>query len=360
MFVHFPSIKKTTWLLWSKRGRSIYLRDYSGCKEKVVRKLSVAKGQELMQKANDDQVVEMSCFNKIRVDRVVFWHELQKSYDSLSGFIKLGEKEKLQTLFKTQCLPLLESANSSELRAYINVWIKGFSKSTEKPQLSPYDSKKMAQIKKNSGRLWQSEMLNFSRSNKKASYVKTGHSELDFSFALAELTMALSKKDNPFARGFENRIQPDGLGVRVNGFLTVIEVKGTEDEKDLMGPVLQAACGATAIIGKKEMICAALKKGAGLRPPLPKAKIPKRRSIGLHVLTSEKKSKGQRESWSPKIKSQCQTLMKAFEQLEYIAFSFVEPEKTEDFSVIKIDELVRPPEDKGCSLGVCRSSLMFC
>ena len=120
-FVYFPSIKKDCWLLWSKRGKSVYLRDYSQGKCKVVKKLSLGKANLLLNNARQMHQDEMGCFNKIRVDREVFWQELQNSYNCISGFTEKGKKQKLQEKFKTLCLPHLVDGNVDELLSLIHI-----------------------------------------------------------------------------------------------------------------------------------------------------------------------------------------------------------------------------------------------
>jgi len=316
------------------------LRDYSSGKAEITRELSLSEAESLTTGIGEEHIAEMPAFNKTRVDADKFWCDFIHSWNVSSGIIEDPEKNKLQSLFKERCLPFLTEERAGELEAQVKLWIDTCKCVKEKKVLSPYDKTNPTFVN-NHGSEWQEAMLRNSREGGTAHFISTGSSITDFSFAITELNLTISSKNNRFSTGSRNSINPDGLGVRKNGFLTILEIKGPSDDCDLVGPMLQAACAATAVVANSEFICKELKIGAELRPAYKKAKVPKRDSIGLHVLTSKKKSRNRKlEQWSPKIESQCQTLLKAFKQLQYIAFSFVEPENTNGFSVIKIDRLI--------------------
>lgn len=121
----------------------------------------------------------------------------------------------------------------------------------------------------------------------------------------------------------------------------MLEIKGPKDEKDLLGPLLQAACGAAAVVAKGKMLCDIAQSPGKLRPAYNNARIPRRASIGIHVLTAKDKRTGKLEAWSPQTQQSCETLLHAFSQLEYIAYSFVDPAETNGFQHIDVDHLVK-------------------
>ena len=109
-----------------------------------------------------------------------------------------------------------------------------------------------------------------------------------------ELSIGISSKRNPFFPGHVNSIRPDGLGVKRDGTVAVLEVKGPQDELDAWPAILQGVLGAVAIHAKREYIVQLLKSGTGRRPPSKNTRIPKTtRSMTVLVLTSAVKSNGQ-------------------------------------------------------------------
>jgi hypothetical protein len=343
--VYIPKVSKNTWLLWSKKAGKVRLRDYREDEEKpIVIDKRTADALELLN-GEHAKAETMACFNRIRIDNITFWHELIQSWNVRDGLIKSEGKKKLQTIFKTQCLRHLQEGKVQELRAIIENWISFCGAINTKTNIfNDYDNKAphgKSDWTKGSG--WQSDLLFNSRRDGKRCFIHTGDEKTDFSLAAMELTFAISARSgvNPFVPGKESRIAPDGLGIRKNGFLTVLEVKGPKDERDLLGPVLQAACAATAVVAKADSLCAIARSPAKLRPAYKNARVPKKSSIGLHILTSKIKKTGTLEPWSSNVEQSCRTLLQAFEQLEYIAFSFVVPENTKSFQHVEIDHLIR-------------------
>jgi hypothetical protein len=98
-----------------------------------------------------------------------------------------------------------------------------------------------------------------------------------------------------------------------------------------------------AVVAKKEMLCQALRAANGRRPKYEKAIVPKRPSVGIHVLTAKDKVGGALESWTPEHQELCQRVLRAFPQLQYVAYSFVVPEETDKFTKVQVDHLVTSP-----------------
>lgn len=340
-FVYLPTVCKHTWLLWSKRANTVKLRMYKVDRVQIVKTLGLLEAEALLALSNS-RVEAKACFNTIRSEKLNFWFQLSNSLNIRDGLIPADEKDRLQSVFKLQCLrPLLEG-KIAELKAIFEIWREGFRKVKDKEvKINDYDHKDTANLFPSDwGKAWQSQLLENSRSSNMVSFIETGDPATDFSCAAMELTLAISSKNNPFFPKSSSRIAPDGLGVRRNGFLTVLEVKGPSDEKDLLNPLLQATCGALAVVAKKDMLCRALQSNHGRRIKYAKAIVPKGRSIGLHILTAKKKKKRTLESWSENHENICRRVLKAFPQLQYIAYSFVIESETNNFRKIKVDRLV--------------------
>ena len=63
-------------------------------------------------------------------------------------------------------------------------------------------------------------------------------------------------------------------------------------------------------------------------------------SIGIHILTAKYKKGGKLESGSESHETLCSRVLQAFPQLQYIAYSFVVPEETDNFKKLKVDHIV--------------------
>ena len=346
MFVYLPSIRKKTWLLWSKRSETVRLREYTADKCLIVKSLSLENANSLLAKSGNHKETD-ACFNTIRSDKVSFWFQLSNSLNIRDGYVTVDDKDKLQAAFKVQCLRPLVDGETTQLQALFAQWLSLFGKIKNKEErLNDYDHKDTTGLfKPGDGKSWQSLLLETSRRNGKVCFVETltngeRNRSTDFSLAAMELTLAISAKDNPFFPNSQSRIAPDGLGVRGDGFLTVLEVKGPSDEKDLLGPLLQATCGALAVVAAKANLCQILRSSTGRRPKYANARVPKKPSVGIHILTAKKKKSGKLESWSDTHETLCNRVLHAFPQLQYIAYSFVVPDETENFNKLKVDHLI--------------------
>jgi hypothetical protein len=280
--VFLPNVCDESWLLWSKRGNKVRLRRYSSKGYKVIEELTVPDAERLtlQPKSKTDQ---LPCYNNISLTEHSFWRLVIESLNVRDGLVEHEDKDRLLAVFKLQCREPLQNGDTQQLKALFQSWTSRFSKLKSKGEtLNPYDGKDAnGRFKPKEGKSWQAAMLEWSRKDGRIQYVDTGSSETTFSFAIMELTLAIPSAKNPFFPGSESRIAPDGLGVRRNGFLTVIEVKGPDDDRDLLGPLLQATCGALAVVATKEWLCSALRTQHQLRPAYKNARVPKRSSIEL-------------------------------------------------------------------------------
>lgn len=342
--VFIPSISNKTWLLWSKRQNKVVLREYKDGKSMKIRDLHLNDANALLE-AEEAFFEDLPFFNTISFGNTPFWEEMIRSWNIQHELIAI-EKDKLQALFKNQCIRWLAKSNTKELKGCIDRWIACFGNTTKKHgKFNEYDDKDPSYpFSVDTGAGWQSSLLVNSRKDRVERWIETGNELTDFSFVSMELTLTLSSRKglNAIVPGTQSRINPDGLGIRKDGCFTVLEVKGPKDERDLLGPVLQAACGAAAVVAKAEMLCEIAKTETKLRPAYNKAKIPvSTRSIGIHVLTAKNKVGGKLEAWSQEIEDSCRLLLAAFSKLKYIAFSFVEPEKTKGFTEMIADKVIQ-------------------
>lgn len=339
--VFLPDICNESWLLWSKRRNKVRLRrcNSEGCE--VIKELTVPDAERLLNQP-ESKVEQLPCYNNISVSKHTFWRLVIDSLNVRDGLVEHDDKDRLLAVFKLQCQDPLHNGDTQQLKALFQSWMSRFSKLKSKDgKLNPYDAKDANGLfKPQEGKSWQAAMLEWSRRDGCVEYVNTGSADTNFSFAIMELTLAFPSAENPFFPGSESRIAPDGLGVRSNGFLTVIEVKGPDDDRDLLGPLLQAVCGALAVVATKEWLCSALRTQFQRRPAYKNARVPKRPSIGIHVMTAKRKSRGRLEPWSQDHEEKCRIVLQAFPQLEYIAYSFVAPQRTSSFTQLEVDRLV--------------------
>lgn len=341
-FVYLPSVRKNTWLLWSKRGGTVRLRECFTAEHCEVVKYLAEKEAEALLAEPSSRTEAHASFNTIPLEVKSFWFQLSNSLNIRDGYVKPDEKDKLQAAFKKQCKQRLLNGDTQQLKALFASWLSSFSLIENKNgQLNVYDLIDPTDLfKPSSGKSWQAPLLENSRRGGTVCFVDTGNPSTNFSLVAMELTLAISAKANPFFPNSQSRIAPDGLGVRPNGFLTVLEVKGPSDEKDLLGPLLQATCGALAVVAAKGILCQILRDSNGRRPKYGNARVPKRSSIGIHILTAKYKKRGKLESWSDTHETLCKRVLQAFPQLQYIAYSFVVPEETDNFKKLKVDHLI--------------------
>ena len=339
--VFLPSIRRDTWLLWSKRKNTVRLRGYSAQGCEIVKDLSICDAESLLGEPSA-KFEQSPCYNTISASKHSFWRLIIDSLNVRDGLVERDDKDRLLAVFKLQCQQPLQENDTQQLKALFQSWTSQFSKIKRKDEkINPYDSKDAnGRFKPQEGKFWQAAMLEWSRADGRIQYVDTGCCDTTFSFAVMELTLAIPSATNPFFPGSESRIAPDGLGVRSNGCLTVIEVKGPDDDRDLLGPLLQATCGALAVVAANEWLCKALRTQYQRRPAYKNARVPKRSSIGIHVMTAKQKSQGTLEPWSQDHEEKCRIVLQAFPQLEYIAYSFVVPQRTRNFTQLGVDHLI--------------------
>ena len=85
-------------------------------------------------------------------------------------------------------------------------------------------------------------MLEHCRQGGSLRFIDTGDSVLDYALISMDLNLGIPGRHNPFRRNHRGLIELDGLGVRQDGTLCVLEVKAG-DTADLEFATWQAICG---------------------------------------------------------------------------------------------------------------------
>lgn len=322
--VYIEEINSKTWLLLTKAGQSTCLRDYATSPPTKVRSFSADEIEAMLKKAGNFQE-RIPPFTKVSIEDEDFWRseiQLRNDESALNGPV---ETTRLQAIFKEDIKSALASRNEETMAAAIHRWKKRFEMVKDKKQFNHWDGDSaISKISATTGLGWTSQLLEESRRGGVLNYLPTGCDETKFSLVAMELSLGISSKANPFPGEGPSYIKPDGLGVRSSGHFTILEVKGPQDEAGLVGPMLQAACGALAVVAKRKMILDIARSAWGLRPACRNARLPKKkRTIGIHVLTQADENGGPREPWTKDVEDACLAILKAFEELKYIAYSFV-------------------------------------
>ena len=237
----------------------------------------------------------------------------------------------------------MQNNNRNALEAVVLRWCSRFKCVKDKKQFNHWDEDAAdAKFCATTGIGWSAQLLEAaSRRDRQLRYIPTGCSKTEFSLAAMELGFGISSRDNRFRRGQTDFIKPDGLGVRRDGYFTVLEVSGPKDERSLVAPMWQATCGALAVFAKRTMLQSIALQFAAMRPAYPRVKVPlNSRSLGIHVLMHANPNGLPREPWSTEVENTCRAVLDAFRQLEYIAYSFVTRQQAEKLTRLQTDVLI--------------------
>lgn len=336
--VFIPAINKSTWLLMTKRKDGACLRDYSvyPCREDRMRSLT---DLEMLLAGDDSYFEKLPAFSKIPFAEHEFWKEQIELRNAESRLVPSVERQRLQNEFKKECKKHL--TDSTKLRASFERWAKLFVCVKDKAQFNHWDNDSPAgRFPTTKGIGWSSQLLEASRQNGKLRHIPTGCTETEFSLIAMEVGLSISSKNNLFGQGTDYII-PDGIGLRRSGHFTVVEVKGPKDEKDLVGPLLQATCGAIAVLAKSDMIRRIAKTNGLLRPAASCAEVPKNsRSLGIHIIMQSSPNGGPRVKWTQQVENACTSVITAFSQLKYIAYSFVSERQAQSLTSLSTDYLI--------------------
>ena len=155
-------------------------------------------------------------------------------------------------------------------------------------------------------------MLEHCREGGSLRFIDTGDSVLDFALIAMDVNLGIRVRHNPFRRNHRGLIELDGLGVRQDGTLCVLEVKAEGDTNDLEFATWQAVCGALAIYAKRSMIVEIAREQRGRRPAVPNANVLELEpSLGAYVLMSSEKYARPGDALGSKIMA----VLRAFPQL---------------------------------------------
>lgn len=336
--VYIPAVNKNTWLLMTKRGQGTCLRDYSVNPVAEDRTKSTADLKRLL--AVDGSFTErLPAFSKIPFAKSDFWRKQIELRNAESGLVSNNQRNRLQEEFKKECEPLLN--NPPELEAIFERWKKRFKCVKDKVQFNHWDDDCSANrfpAKKGIG--WSSQLLEASRLGGTRRLIPTGRDDTDFSLIAMEVGLSISSKYNLFGEGADYII-PDGIGLRKNGHFTVVEVKGPKDEKELVPPLLQATCATLAVVAKSAMLSQIAKTKGLLRPAVARAAVPTNaRSLGIHIIMQSGGNGGPRVPWTGDVESACTSVIAAFPQLKYIAYSFISNQQSASLTSLSIDYLI--------------------
>ncbi|QDU82610.1 hypothetical protein Pla110_43710 [Polystyrenella longa] len=334
--VYIPEINSKTWLLLTKKGNSTCLRDYTKDSVKKIRDYSLEEIEELL--SHEENFQEFANYYvRIDVKSHKHWREEIGQRNIESGLASPTKECRLQDKFKD------EYRHVKNKRVLIKKWISKFSCIKEKVQFNHWDNDSAeSKFNAKTGVGWSSQLLENSRKRQKINIIQTKNKNTDFSLISHELSLGVSSFDNKFNLGFSDYIKPDGLAVRKNGYFTVFEIKAPKDSQKIDEALLQALCGALAIYSKRDMITRiARSKKALLRPLVDNAVIPKKKpSLGIHLaMTASEKGKPIK-GWSPQIEKLGLEIFDSFDQLEYIAFSFVTKEQAQDIRSLRVNYLI--------------------
>lgn len=319
--VYIEQICTESWLHWSWRGQSSRLRDFRGKEPHVYRDYSTMRIRQLL--ANNTWPEKPA--PRIPVTDVVAWRDEIVLLNIDYGLISSPKSQRLLKVFIDQATKILKTGNANRLKSEFNRWKTKFACIKNKTEFNHWDHDDASlKMSINKGIGWTAIMLEHCRQRKKFQHIQTGKKPLDFAMLSMELNLGISSKNNKFQRGKTDFIKPDGLGVRRDNSFCVIEVKGPQDDDDLLKATLQAVCGALAVYAKRKMIVQIARNGARRRPPIKNRGIPKGRpSLSVYVIMSSKTPRKHEMFQSKNIPYHyCKMILSAFPQLkEFVYFS---------------------------------------
>jgi hypothetical protein len=259
---------------------------------------------------------------------VDYWREQISIKNVESGLPPIGDvadagtRHRLLSLFVSQITPMLKDGRSRELRETIDRWVSGFTQVVEKEQFNHFDNTDATYLSNwRKGLGWTSAMLEYCRAGGTLEFIATGNADLDFAIISAELCFGLSSKTNPFQQGKQDYIEPDGLGVRRDGSFLVMEMKGPQDDHDLLTATLQALCGALALSAKREMCVRLAQSPAQRRPTVSHPQFPDDRpSLGLYVVVVQETGETMRLETDQRIEDAVSQMKAAFPALREVVY----------------------------------------
>lgn len=255
-------------MLWTTSGEGSCLRDYRVAPTKEIRNFSRASIEAMIE--TPGHFWEMASHRTYK--DTAFWRDQISFKNTESGLATIDlvnegtTPQKLLSLFINQVSPLLTDERCDELPALVARWIDGFKAVVEREQFNHFDNSIAPTFDFDHGFGWSAAMLESCRSTDGPLFIDTGRDDLDYKLLAVEVCLGLSSKDNPFQLGKRNSIQPDGLGIRRDNSLLVLEMKGPQDDHDLLTATLQAFCGALAIMAKYQWVTRLMQSTGSRRP----------------------------------------------------------------------------------------------
>ena len=239
------------------------------------------------------------------------------------------ESVRLPELLKTESEPFLEKGDEAGLAELFNRWKQKLRRIVRKYRFNHYDVTDASSMSNpRSGIGWTATMLEHCRQGGSLRFIDTGDSVLDYALISMDLNLGIRGRHNPFRRNRKGLIELDGLGVRQDGTLCVLEVKAERDTADLEFATWQAVCGALAIYAKRSMIVEIAREQRGRRPAVPNANVLELEpSLGAYVLMSSKDQDENEKYARPgaALGSKIMTVLRAFPQLKEVVYFSVNP-----------------------------------
>jgi hypothetical protein len=328
--VYLPTVERGSWLLWTISGVGSCLRDYRFNPTREMWDRSRDEIDRLL--ATPGHVWEMA--EDISYTERDFWCEeirmknVETGLPSITSVKSGGAKQRLLAKFTSEVVPLIDKDDALNLKSVIWRWVDGFAKIVNKKEkFNRWDDDDATASKSPmTGFGWLSTMLEYCRANRHLQYIRTGRTTLDFAMIAAEVAFVISSKSNPFQPGREDCIEPDGIGVReADGSLLVLEMKGPQDDHDLLSATLQAFCGALAVFAKQEMIVRLARSAGERRPEVAVATVSSERPrLGLYIVIVLKEGEQVRIEDDARLCPALDLLMGAFPPLRETVYFVVE------------------------------------
>jgi hypothetical protein len=339
--VYLPQVNESTWLLMTKVRQGTCLRDYSTSPAKEDRRFTTKQLEEMLEQ--DGAYSErLSSFSRVQHTDDAFWREQIEFRNAESGLTAFVDERRMQERFKEESLTAISQRSEAALLSVFQRWTERFECIKQKTQFNHWDDDSASsRFNHRTGIGWTSQLLEASRVNRQVTFIPTECYATDFSLVAMELGFGISSMNNAFRKGHKDFIKPDGLALRRSGYFTVLEVKGPQDEPGLIEPMLQATCGGLAVVAKKNMLRSIARRAGGLRPAFHRAEIPiNSRSLGIHILSQSSEQGGPRVPWTQEVETACLSVLQAFRQLEYIAYSFVTTQQAQSLNHLRTNVLI--------------------
>ena len=291
--VYIRQIRDHTFLHFSYTGEAFRLRDYSvsahippevverqrpgGHTATTIRALASQPGNHLLNAPKHD------------LEDCQFWHDqiidLNQQHLPLGGpgpivgpidgpaqpSVVEPPRQRLLDRFQREVSPFIEKGDGSGLKDTLAAWVEKLSAIETKNDMFNHWCQDDALHLWNtgSGIGWTASLLEYSRRDYHMNFVETSCESLDFALLSMDLNLGISATRNLFKPGYEDFIKPDGLAVRRDGSVAVLEVKGPQDEAGLTRGILQGFCGLLAVYAKREMLTRVAHTPAIRRPAFP-------------------------------------------------------------------------------------------